>query len=147
MAGSRRLTAEEAMQHVINTYARAQVAELDYLRALREAAQGMTLDEIATQFPGVGRSELANELSQAHKLAPVPQGFSGASPFELCQRYAIGELTETGLIEQLSRWKYATLPATKVPTIATVPGSIQDLDRARRRHLINSRLYAKLTTT
>lgn len=138
---------DETMQHVINAYARSQVAELNYLRALREAEQGMAFDEIATQFPGVGRSELANELAQAHKLAPVPQGFSGASPFELCQRYAIGELTETQLIDQLSRWKYATLPATEVPTIATVPGSVQDLDRARRRRLISNRLYAKLTNS
>lgn len=138
---------DEAIQHVIGTYARAQVAELDYLRALREAAQGMAFDEIAKQFPGVGRSELANELAQAHKLAPIPQGFSGASPFELCQRYAIGELTETELIQQLSRWEYATLPVTKVPTIATVPGSVQDLDRARRRRLISAALYAKLTNS
>lgn len=137
---------DEALQHAIDTYARSQVIELDYLRTLHKAAQTLALDEIAQQFPGIRRSQLAKEIAQAHKLAPVPPGFSGASPFELCQRYAIGELTETELIEQLSRWKYATLPATGVPTIATVPGSVQDLDRARRRSLISNRLYAKLTT-
>ena len=135
------------MQHAINTYARSQVAELDYLRTLRKMAQTMTVDEIAHRLPGVSRAELVKEIAQAHKLAPVPQGFSGASPFELCQRYAIGELTETQLIEQLSRWEYAKLPATGVPTIASVPGSVQDLDRARRRRLISSRLYATLTTS
>lgn len=138
---------DEAIQHVINTYVRAQVTELDYLRTLRTMAQTMTVDEIAHRLPGTNTSELANELAQAHQLEPVPPGFSGASPFELCQRYAIGELTEPELIQQLSRWEYAKLPATGVPTIASVPGSVQDLDRARRRRLISSCLYATLTTS
>ncbi|MGV4398191.1 hypothetical protein, partial [Pandoraea pneumonica] len=33
-------------------------------------------------------------------------GFSGASPAEICQRYAAGALSRDQVIDELSRWDY-----------------------------------------
>lgn len=45
-----------------------------------------------------------------HNTMPV-EGFSGANPFEICERYVAGYLTREQLIKELSCWNYA--PARK----------------------------------
>jgi hypothetical protein len=42
----------------------------------------------------------------------VRAGFSGASPYEIAERYSAGEITREQLVEELVRWEYRPARAT-----------------------------------
>ena len=80
------------------------VAELDYLRAvLRLAEEDLPLAQIAKPLH-MSAFEVEMSFVQAADVTPVREGFAGASPYELCQRFATGELTRAELVGQLVQW-------------------------------------------
>jgi len=93
--------------------ARQEVDHRDELRTIRELADlGMTQRLIAEALCVTQQA-----VSYALKC-PTPQpaqGFSGASPTEICQRYAAGllsrepTLSRDDAIDELSRWDYTPL--------------------------------------
>lgn len=84
-----------------------QVAHLDYVRAVVEVrAQGLTQTEIAREL-GVSQPAVSQLLSSAGRTAgAVREGFSGGSPYEICERYAAGQIDRARVVDELARWPY-----------------------------------------
>ncbi len=86
--------------------ARRAVDRLDELRTLaRLASSSMSQSAIAVAL-GVSQPAVSKRLREAAELAPVREGFSGASAYEIAQRCAAGELSREQVLEELSRWSY-----------------------------------------
>lgn len=83
------------------------IDRLDYLRGLRQLASGMTQADLAREL-GLTQPSISSALKSAAKIADPPAGFSGASVYEIAQRFTAGELTREDLVDQLSRWPDAT---------------------------------------
>lgn len=88
--------------------AREDLGRLDYLRALREAVQqGLPQRDIARALH-ITQSAISQALTKAESrgVKAIPEGFSGASPYEIAERYAAGEIDRDEMIRQLSAWPY-----------------------------------------
>ncbi|MGP5254298.1 hypothetical protein [Brachybacterium alimentarium] len=122
----------------------AEVATLDYRRALKHLdSQGRPQSEVARVL-GVSQPALSQSLKAARKVVEVAPGFSGAGPYEICQRYSLGQLTREQLIEELVRWEYAPIPEPEwlediVPSPG--PGSWREVQKAHREGLIDDGTY------
>lgn len=84
-----------------------ELANLDYRRIVKRlSAEGWTQALIA-EAVGVSQPAIAQVLRRARDLSDVVEGFAGAGPMEICQRYAVGELSYDEVVDQLARWDYA----------------------------------------
>ncbi|MDO5645922.1 MAG: hypothetical protein Q4G21_09605 [Dermabacter sp.] len=123
------------------------MAELDYVRKIAELdVEGLTLNDIAVML-GIGPSKAQALLERASAVKMPVAGFSGADPYEICQRYAAGMIGREQLIEELIRWEYLEPGRTSGPLddlIMFVSGSVDDLERAQSRGLIDSELYHEI---
>lgn len=79
------------------------IDRLDYLRGLRRLATRMTQSDLAREL-GLTQPSISSALKSAAKVADPPVGFSGASVYEIAQRFTAGELGRDDLVDQLSRW-------------------------------------------
>lgn len=85
---------------------RLDLDQLDYRRELlRLTALGASQNQLSKVL-GISQPSLSSALKTAAKITQPREGFSGADPYELCQRYAVGELTRERLTDELSRWDY-----------------------------------------
>ena len=121
---------------------RLDLDRLDYLRELRRLATVMSQTELASQL-GVKQPTIHSALRTAAKVVePVP-GFSGASPYEIAQRYATGELTRAQIVDELGRWVYPS----EAPTdgydslLVSTAGSFGEVGRALSEGLIDGAIY------
>ena len=119
---------------------RREVAELDYQRALVRAAQSHSQREIAHTVR-LSQPSVSSALKTARRVAMPEPGQRWASPYEVCQRYAAGELTRDETIQILSTWEYVDTPGTLSEPgddIMLLPqGSIYDVALAHRHGLID----------
>ncbi|PJI85535.1 hypothetical protein [Luteimicrobium subarcticum] len=127
--------------------ARRDLAPVDYARAVRRLVRAGQVTQV----------ELARELavSQAaiSKLAgsveDVDPQFHGASPYEIAQRYAAGEIDRDRMIDELTRWPYDPSPAPVDDYDALMvkePGShtIGEVGRAMDEQLIDEDAYVQI---
>jgi hypothetical protein len=85
---------------------RGELEELDYRREMVAMTKaGMTRQAIADQFH-VTQSSVSDVLAKMRDDWPVPGGFCGATPLEICKRFAAGMITRDELIDQLCRYPY-----------------------------------------
>jgi hypothetical protein len=121
---------------------RQMVDRLDYLRGLRALAGSMSQRELA-EAVGVTQPAISQSLGVAARVAPVVAGFSGADPYEVCQRYAAGELTREQVVDELVRFPYADAPGTVGydAYLPDAPGSFEDVVRAFEDGLIDEPVY------
>ncbi|MGC8200938.1 helix-turn-helix domain-containing protein, partial [Salmonella enterica] len=68
------------------------VTHVSYLRALRTAAQDTTQTQLASRI-GISQPSVNSALKSAAAVLDVRPGFSGATPYEIAQRFDAGELT------------------------------------------------------
>ncbi len=126
---------------------RRDVGELDYKRSVvRLKNSGATQKEIA-QMIEVAQPTVHKLLKNAATVPMPVEGFSGADPFEICERYAADLISREQLIDELTRWEYAPQQHTVNEfddLIFEVPGSFDDVLRAFRRGLIDGPLYEEL---
>ncbi len=126
---------------------RQAVDRLAYLRGLRGLTRTMTQQQIA-QALDLTQPSVNSALKTAAKVAEVPEGFSGASPYEIAQRYAVGELTREQVIAELTRWPYDPSPTSDGydALIVDEPGThtVEELARALDDGLIDEGLYDEL---
>lgn len=124
---------------------RVNLDQLDYRRELsRLASLGGTQRQLSKVL-GISQPSLSTALKTAQKVPPAKPGFSGADPYEVCQRYAVGELTRDQLIDELTRWEYAT-PAKRERDYFddlrfATPGSFADVGQAFDDGLIDVNAY------
>jgi hypothetical protein len=84
-------------------------------------------------------------------VKPVPEGFSGASPYEIAERYAAGDIDRDTMIRELSAWPYATNKGAaaaaaeweSTPYLDT-PGSFAEVGRAFDEGLIDGDAYDQI---
>ncbi|MFT4187350.1 MAG: hypothetical protein QM621_02055 [Aeromicrobium sp.] len=126
---------------------RREVADLDYRRNMvRLKADGLTQNAIAAMV-GVAQPTVQKLLARASTVTMPTEGFSGADPYEICERYAADLIDREQLVDELTRWEYAAVGCTADgldDLVMDVPGSVDDLDRALRRGLIDDELYDEI---
>lgn len=126
---------------------RREMADLDYRRSvvkLRDA--GATQVKIARMI-GVAQPTVQKILQRADSLAMPVEGFSGADPYEICERYAAGLISRDQLVDELTRWEYTPRARTESlvdDLIINKPGSVADLERALRRGVIDAEVYDEI---
>lgn len=123
---------------------RREMSDLDYRRNIvRLKVSGVTQTAIARMID-VAQPTVQKLLARAATITMPAEGFSGADPYEICERYAADLITREQLVDELTRWEYAprgrTLDAFD-DLIVPVPGSIEDLERALSRGLIDDELF------
>lgn len=123
---------------------RRTVTELSYQRVLRGLARTMTQSEIAAQLH-VTQSAVSQGLKTARNVEEVRPGFSGASPYEIAQRFAAGELERERALDELVRWPYDPVARSDGydPLIVDDPGrhTLEEVVRAYREGLIDRDMY------
>ncbi|MDR1441790.1 MAG: hypothetical protein LBJ02_05285 [Bifidobacteriaceae bacterium] len=109
-------------------------------RAVRRLVEGGSIPARVSSWIGLPESEVAAEV-------PMPlEGFSGATPKEICERYAAGEIDREQLIDELVRYPY--VPRGKSDGYDSLlidpPGSFAEVQEAGFRGLISSELYGAI---
>lgn len=130
---------------------RVSLDQLDYRRELaRLAALGGTQRQLSKVL-GISQPSLSSALRTAHKVPEPRPGFSGADPYEICQRYAVGELTRVQLVDELTRWEYPSAEAGEHEFFDDLrfsqPGSFDDVGRALDDDLIGADIYDTVVAT
>ena len=95
----------EQIDRIVQLRSRQCVDQLDEVRAVRVLAQHVSQSEIAKQLH-ISQSAVSQRLKRAAAVAEAPAGFSGASPYEIAQRYAAGLISRERVIDELARWDY-----------------------------------------
>ena len=119
------------------------VDRLDYLRGLRGLAESMTQTELAKRL-GIAQPSISSALQTAVKVADVRPGFSGASPYEIAQRYAAGELSGEQVVDELVRWEYVPRPQSDGYdwlTTGSDVGTWVEVEKALRDGLLDDATY------
>jgi len=123
---------------------RRSVTELSYQRTLRALATKMTQSELAAELH-VTQSAVSQALKTARAVDDVRPGFSGASPYEIAQRYAAGELDRDRALEELVRWPYDPIARSDGydALVVDAPDShtLEEVVRAYREGLIDQDMY------
>lgn len=132
------------MEELRRLRSRRSVTDLSYQRVLRALAGKMTQSEIAAQLH-VTQSAVSQALKTARNVEEVRPGFSGASPYEIAQRYAAGELDHERALEELTRWPYDPIARSDGydALIVDEPGThtLEEVVRAYREGLIDQDMY------
>ncbi|APT91866.1 hypothetical protein CPHO_01920 [Corynebacterium phocae] len=121
---------------------RRDIAELDYRRQLRQLHEEFTQRELGKML-NIAQSSVQKTLKVAEKEAPPVEGFSGATPYEICQRYAAGEMLRDKLIDELTRFPYTKSDKTDGYDSLTVDpkGTWAEVSQAIRQGLIDEDVY------
>jgi hypothetical protein len=125
---------------------RLRLAELDYLREVRRLLDaGRPEEELARELRVFKPEDLAR-LRAAREVSMPLEGFSGALPMEICERYAVGLIDRERLVDELARYPYAPGPKPDaLDWIAIeVPGIWAEVSDARRRGLIDDQVYREV---
>lgn len=140
---------EQLREAVIPLYAaraRQAVARLDYLRGIRQLSLEATQVDIGHVL-GISQSAVSQALKDEARLAPVPEGFNGADPEEIIQRFSAGEISREQVVDELARWPYAPSDELDGPLddiIGDVPGSFAVVVRAARTGLLPGDVYDEI---
>lgn len=122
---------------------------LDYERELVHLNVEMKVNpsELSRHL-GISQPSVYDTLKKALKLAQVKDGFSGATPYEIAQRFAVGEIGRDELIDQLARWEYAPEGHTDGydSLIVDPPGTFEEVIRAADDGLIDDTTYDAILT-
>jgi hypothetical protein len=119
------------------------VARLDYLRELRQLAQTMTARQIGLKLRG-GQQQLEADLVEAGQVPDPLEGFCGATPTEVAQRYAAGLIGRDQVIDELDRWPYRAeqwSDGWEPNPAARVEGTVLELAETRSRGLLSAEVY------
>lgn len=121
---------------------RQAVDRLDELRLLRALSiAGASQLELARHL-GISQPSINKALKRAMAVRDVLPGFSGATPFEIAQRYAAGLIDREQLVDELGRFPYVPFSAPARDGMnATVPGTAREILEALDAGLIDEDTY------
>lgn len=125
---------------------RKEIDELDYRRSLRRLGDaGYTQKQIG-EWLGIAQPSVLSALRTAAKVPMPLDGFSGATPDEICQRYAGGLISREQLVDELTRFPYAKGGETDGydSLIVDPPGTWSEVSDAVRRGLIEDDVYEEV---
>jgi len=115
------------------------IDRLDYLRGLRRLATGMTQADLAREL-GLTQPSISSALKSAAKVADPPAGFSGASVYEIAQRFTAGELGRDDLVDELTRWPDPSA-FDRSPALDAEQAPLREMSRALRDGLLDESAY------
>lgn len=126
---------------------RKEIDELDYRRELRRLGDlGYTQTQIAGWL-GIAQPSVTSALKTAAKVPLPAEGFSGATPYEICQRYAAGFMDRSQLVDELVRWPYVPRGKTSSELddlIVHPSGSWAAVEDASHAGLIDREIYEEI---
>ncbi len=122
------------------------IADLTFKRALINAANAGESQRAIGRAASISQPAVGNHLANSKYIRPIPEGFSGSDPVEICQRYHLGQLTEEQLFDELTRWEYAPIPeaAHVLDEPPHEPGTWEDVLVATNMDYISTEQYARL---
>ncbi|GAB3186274.1 hypothetical protein GCM10027060_26660 [Nesterenkonia halophila] len=127
---------------------RRDLDDLDYRRTLRKLRsaverQGGYVQRSVAQELGISQPALSKALRSTESVEEPREGFSGASPYEICQRYDSELIDREQLIDELTRWSYGAQGSTDGydSLIVDEPGSWTDVELALDHGLIDAETY------
>ncbi|WP_435298951.1 hypothetical protein [Timonella sp. A28] len=100
---------QQAHARLVNARRTLELAQLDYNRALKDSAKVLPTRQIANGAR-IPQTTVPQALDAVAKTPDLLEGFSAASPYELCERYASGFIDREDMLDQLTRWSYAPTP-------------------------------------
>ncbi|WP_127886803.1 hypothetical protein [Rathayibacter festucae] len=120
------------------------VTRVSYLRELRRVAEDTTQTQLA-RLIGISQPSVNSALKSAAAVPDVRTGFSGATTYEIAQRYDAGELTREQTVDELGRWSYRPgSPSDGYDWITGDEGEFADVARAHTEHLIDGTMYEEI---
>ena len=125
---------------------RKEIDELDYRRELLRLDQrGYSQRDIA-RWLGIAQPSVLSALRTASKVTMPLDGFSGATPYEICQRYAAGFIDRAKLVDELTRFPYVKGGQTDGydSLIVDPAGTWSEVSDAARRGLIEDAVYEEV---
>jgi hypothetical protein len=125
---------------------RLRLAELDYLREVRRLLDaGRPEEELARELR-VFRPEDLARLRAAREVSLPLEGFSGALPMEICERYAVGLIDRERLVDEMARYPYVPMDTTDGwdDLIVNPPGTWADFILAIDIGLVENALYGEV---
>ena len=133
-----------SIEKTLKLRARRAVDNLDVLREMRALARSRSQAELARGLR-ITQPSVSSALKTAEKVPDVLPGFSGASPYEIAQRYRAGLLTEAQVIDELARWEYNSVEYTDGPLDwnagAVTEGTWAEVERACSDGLLEPEVY------
>lgn len=134
------------LQHVARLRAAQLIGYLDYRRALRAIRDKGYSQQTIARALHISQPALSQQLKSLDEVSEPHPGFSGAGPLEICQRYAIGQLSRAEVVDQLVRWTYPPSDTTDGVNDILVepPGSWNEVEQARRRGFIEGEVYDEI---
>lgn len=136
----------QALHELMVARSRIEIADLKYkrkLKALRHSPERQLSQARIARSLHISQPALSKALKSSESIGDVPEGFSGASPREICQLYAVGELSRDQVIDELSRWPYSA-PIRSDDAWddlrVSLPGSWDEVDYAAEDGLIDDDL-------
>lgn len=129
---------------------RRDLHDLDYRRALRKVRavvqrEGYAQRSVADNL-GISQPALSKALRSAEQVQEPREGFSGASPYEICERYYVEFIDREQLIDELTRWSYGEQGGTDGydSLIVDELGSWSDVELAFHHNLIDKSIYKEV---
>jgi len=124
---------------------RAHLAQLDYLRALLVAAdEGYSHGEVARRL-GLSQPAVSKAIKRAAASPPVLEGFSGSRPYEIAERFAVGDINRETAVAELAAWPYAPGdPGDGVDWMTYEPGEFEEVTQALRDGLLDDATYSAI---
>ncbi|MBF4624784.1 hypothetical protein [Clavibacter sp. VKM Ac-2872] len=133
-------------ESAVRAVVRWRLAELDLQREVRRLLDGgADRDELAKDLRLFGGNDL-RRLDGARDVTMPVEGFSGATPLEICERYAVGHLDREQLVDELTRFPYVPLdkPEGWDDLVVNPPGTWNDLSLALGEKLIDIEVYGEV---
>jgi hypothetical protein len=130
------------IQEARRARARREVGSIDYARAVRRALRDTRVSQVRlAQLLHVSQPTLS-EMSRRDVQEPLA-GFCGATPYEIAQRYAAGDIDRDQMLEELIRYPYLPTPHSDGYDSLLVfePGMFEDVAQAARDGLIDDETY------
>lgn len=134
-------------QAAVRARRRKEIDELDYRRELRKLAQLGYSQREMSRWLGIAQPSVLSALRTAAKVQMPLTGFSGATPLEICTRYAVGALERDQLVDELARFPYraADVETDGSDALLVDPqGAWSEVSAAVRRGLIERDIYREV---
>jgi len=120
----------------------SQLWELDRDRLIQKISQSRDATQIQIAIAARVSQPRVSQITHT-RIPVVLDGFSGASPYEIAERYAADLLTKATLVDELVRWPYED--ERPVEDVADVwspgAGTFNDVERALFDRLITPEIY------
>ncbi|MBT1634674.1 hypothetical protein [Clavibacter michiganensis] len=122
------------------------LVELDYLREVRRLLDSGYAEAKLMQDLAVFEPADRDRIAAAREVRVAVDGFSGATPYEICERYSVGMLDRDRLVDELVRFPY--VPRDEVEgyddLVVNPPGTFMDVSRATTNDLLDIETYGEV---